>query len=328
MSQSAFLKEDLGPLLAKGLAAVATARPTNPAEYLGMWLLHQIQQRERHLQEVEELKQVEVEREEWARGRAQREKHATTVIQREWRSHLAAVDEQRQKEAALRELFASIEESAEEKVPAAEEPSGEGMTEQEREIEANRANDLVAFRRAQLFVKDLDKAHLADVRRLIATSPNVAKVIKCCFYAQGLRPRQIDSAEKIRGLLKPYPFTVFLQTFDPVGTPLQKKRMISRVNRLLSKVEEEALKEDSAAVHAIYQWLYAAVKSRISRDESIKFKKANGKETDEDYEEEEENEEEEKDPEEELIRQEELEIQRQLEAERAAEAAENEGAEE
>lgn len=326
MSESSYLKEDLGPVLAKGLAAVAIARPSNPADYLALWLLHHLQQRERKVSEVAQLKQLEQERELWAKGRAQREKIATTIIQREWRAHTNAVEDQRQKEAALREIVSQIEETLEEKFPEETIAETGDKSEAEKDSEQARLSALVMFNRSKLFVHELDKSHIADLKKIPTTNTSAVTVLKCCFYAQGLRPRQLDSAEKVRALVKPYPFTQFLRQFDPVGSPLQKKRLISRIRRLLSRVDEDALKSDSAAIHVIYSWLNAAVRFRCARDDHIKTRKGAGKEVDEEYEDEEENEEEEKDPEEEVVKAEELEVQKRLEAERAAEAAENAGA--
>jgi hypothetical protein len=336
MSESAYLKEDLGPVLAKGLAAVAMARPSNPADYLAMWLLHHLQQRERKVTEVQNLKQLEAEREVWAKGRAQREKIATTIIQREWRAHTTAVEDQRQKEAALRDIFSQIEETLEEKFPEEVIAETGEKTEAEKEAEQNRLTSQVQFFRSKLFVAELGKAHIADIKKIPSSNTDAFQTLKCCFYAQGLRPRQLESADnapnskndKIRALIKPYPFTQFLASFDPIGIPLQKKRMISRVRRLLSKIDEDALKAESAAIHAIFSWLNAAVRYRVSRDEHIKVKKAAGKEVDEEFEDEEENDEEEKDADEEVVKAEEAEIQRRLEAERAAEAAEETAVEE
>jgi hypothetical protein len=328
MSESAYLKEDLGPVLAKGLAAVAMARPSNPADYLAMWLLHHLQQRERKVTEVQKLKELEAERELWAKGRAQREKIATTIIQREWRAHTSAVEDQHQKEAALRDIFSQIEETLEEKFPEETITESGDKSEAEKEAEQNRLSSQVQFNRSKLFVAELDKSHIADIKKIPSTNVDAMQVLKCCFYAHGLRPKQLDSAEKVRALIKPYPFTQFLVSFDPIGAPLQKKRMISRVRRLLSKIDEDALKVESAAIHAIFSWLNSAVRYRTSRDEHIKVKKAAGKEVDEEYEEEEDNEEEEKDVEEEAVKAEEAEIQRKLEAERAAEAAEETAVEE
>jgi len=322
MTETAYLKEELGPVLAKGLAAVAIARPSNPTEYLALWLLHYLQQRQRKVDEVEKSKALEAEREEWAKGRAMREKMASVVLQREWRAHLTAKKEAAMKEADLREAFSKIEESLDERVPE-EAPAAEGAdkSEQEREAELARSAQQTAFRRAKVFVEHIDKSAAAQIRMIPATNADAYRVLRCCFYAAGMRPKQVNTTDKIRSLFKPFQFTQFLSAFNPLGTPLPKKRMIVRVRRLLSTVKAEQIKKASAALHAIFQWLNAAVLFRCARDEHIKLRKAAGKEVDEEIDEEEEVEGEEPDAEEEVVRQKEIEEKKELEARLAAEAA-------
>jgi hypothetical protein len=326
MTESAYLKDELGPILARGLAAVSIARPADPVEYLGLWLLHQLQQKERKAQEVEIARKLETEREQWAKARALREKAATAVIQREWKAHVHAAQDAQRKEAQLRSKFAEIEETLEERVPEEHLPEGD-RTEKERVAETDRLAAQTQFNRARLFVQQLDKSHVADFKALSPSNQSAVTVLKCCFYAQGCRPRQVDSWEKIRGLIKPYPFSMWLGQFNPCGSPLEKKRKMVRIRRLLTTVVEDDVKKTSAALHAVYSWLNAAANFRETRDEHIKVKKAAGKEVDEEYEEEEEQEDEEKDPQEETVKAAELEAQRAAEAE-AAGGAEGEAAEE
>ena len=137
MSESPYLKDELGPVLAKGLAAVAVARPQDPVEYLGLWLLHYLQKKEAKAAELERAKVLEAEREEWQASRAVREKQATAVIQREWRAHVSALNETQRLEAELKQKFATIQDNAEELVP--EEAPAEGeKNEQETQTEAER----------------------------------------------------------------------------------------------------------------------------------------------------------------------------------------------
>jgi hypothetical protein len=105
---------------------------------------------------------------------------------------------------------------------------------------------------------------------------------------------------------------------------LEKKRTIVRIRRILSKVDDDAVKAESAALHAIFIWLKNAAKYRTARDDHIKAKKAAGKESEEEYEEDEENDDEEKDRDEEIVRHEEIEEQKRMEAEKAAENNEEE----
>ena len=134
MTESAYLKDELGPILAKGLAAVSVARPSDPVEYLGLWLLHHLQQKERKAQEAEAARQLEAEREAWAKGRAAREKVATAIIQREWKAHVHAAQHADLKKAALRKRFQELEDNMEEAVP--EEGLAEGVERNDQETAA------------------------------------------------------------------------------------------------------------------------------------------------------------------------------------------------
>lgn len=326
MTESAYLKDDLGPVLAKGLAAVATARPDDPIEYLGLWLLHYLQKVERRAADVAAASQLESEREEFAVQRALKEKAATTTIQREWRAHVHASDEAKRKEAHLRQLFDRVEETAEERVP--EEPPAEGeKTEAERAAEADRLAAQRAFSIARLFIAEIDKSYIADLKGLSGGNKSAVLVLRSCFYLMGLRPRQVDTWEKTRALIKPFPFSKWLASFHPVGSPLERKRKIARVRRLLTLVQDDEIKAEPGALGAIYKWVATAVSLRTARDEHVKAKKAAGKDADEELDDEEPAEDEEKDADEEGVRALELEAQRLAEAEGAAKEGEGEAPE-
>eukprot|EP00658_Telonema_sp_P-2_P052988 TRINITY_DN4136_c0_g2_i2.p1 TRINITY_DN4136_c0_g2~~TRINITY_DN4136_c0_g2_i2.p1 ORF type:complete len:270 (-),score=107.51 TRINITY_DN4136_c0_g2_i2:309-1118(-) len=121
------------------------------------------------------------------------------------------------------------------------------------------------------------------------------------------------------------------------NAPMNKKNF-RRVKRILSKVDEDEIKVCSAALHAVFTWLRAAVLHRHYRDEQIRLRRAAGKECGEDELEEipdDLNEEEAEpqaaddiDEEEEILKAEELEERKRVEAERLAEEAENEEQEE
>lgn len=316
MTECAYLKDELGPVLAKGLAAVAAARPEDPTEYLALWLLHYLQKKERKVVEVEATNKLESEREQWAVGRALREKSATTTIQREWRAHVHAQEEAKLKEARLRQVFASVEETLEEKVPEEQPAEGE-KPEAERAAEHERLAAQTSFGRSRLFVAEIDKSYIADLKAIPSTNRSAMLVLRSCFYLMGMRPRQVDTWDKVRALIKPYPFSQWLTTFNPIGTPLEKKRKITRARRLLTLVSDEEIKGESAALHAISQWLGNAVTLRETRDEHVKIKKAAGKDAEEELDEEEEAEDEEKDVDEDAVKRKELEAQRAAESERA-----------
>lgn len=326
MSESAYLKDELGPVLAKGLAAVSIAKPSDPVEYLGLWLLHHLQQKERKAQEVEAARQLESERESWAKGRAAREKAATAIIQREWKAHVHAQKDAERKESALRKKFAEIENDMEDLIPEEGLPDGVERNDQERDAETARMSAEVNFKRMRLLVAELDKSSIADFKYINANNKSATMVLKCCFYLQGARPKQVETWEKIRAQIKPYPFASWLEQFQPCGNPLERKRKLTRVRRLLTLVAADEVEKAGPALHAVYRWVSAAAEYREMRDEHIRTKRAAGRDIEEEYEEEEENEEEEKDNEEEVIKARELEEQRQREAEAAAEAGEEEEA--
>lgn len=319
MTESPYLKDELGPVLAKGLAAVAVARPQDPIEYLGLWLLHYLQKKEAKSAEIERAKVLEAEREAWASARAVREKQATSVIQREWRAHVSAINEAQRKEAQLKQAFAAIEETADEKFPEEAPTEGE-KSDAERQAEADRLQAQAAFGKSTLFIAELDKGVIAAFKLLPGSNYSAVTVLRCVLYLMGMRPKQVDSWDKVRALIKPYPFSVFIRQFQPCGTPLERKRKITRVRRLLTTVHEDAVKEAGTALYAVFSWLNSLVNFREARDEHIRVKRAAGKEVDEEIDEEEEAEDEEKDADEEKVKAAELEAKRQAELE-AAEAA-------
>uniref|UniRef100_A0A7S1L6C5 Dynein heavy chain coiled coil stalk domain-containing protein n=1 Tax=Neobodo designis TaxID=312471 RepID=A0A7S1L6C5_NEODS len=324
MAESAYLKDELGPVLAKGLAAVAVARPQDPVEYLGLWLLHHLQKKEAKAAEIERAKVLESEREEWAAARAVREKQATAVIQREWRSHVSALNEAQRREAELKEAFAAIEEIADEKFP--EEAPAEGdKTPQEAQTEADRLAAAAAYGKSTLYIAELDKSVISQFKLIPGTNHSAVTTLRCVMYLMGMRPKQVDSWDKIRTLIKPYPFSVFIKQFQPCGNPLERKRKITRVRRLLTTVHDDAVKDAGTALYAVFAWLQALTQYREARDEHIKAKRAAGKEVEEELDEEEEAEDEEKDADEEVVKAAELEAKRQAELEAAEEAAAAEG---
>lgn len=288
VSESDYLKEDLGPVLAKGLAAVAMARPQNPIEYLGLWMLHYLQERERKAEAIKAQKELEAEREEWVKGRAMREKQATSVIQREWRAHLRAEEERKSQEVALRELFASVEENAEEVKEevmtygtAAEGPDATG--DDEKILEEDRSANYMAWQHSQQFVNVLDKSHIAAMKTYITERNEAAvTVLRCCFYAQGFKASKVDTLDKMKALLKPYNFCEWLKSFDPIGNPISNSKSINRVRRLLGTVDEDSIKDTSVALHTIFSWLKAASLYRYYRDEHVRMRREAGKETGED----------------------------------------------
>ncbi|XQJ24978.1 Dpy-30 motif containing protein, putative [Leishmania guyanensis] len=111
---SAYLKNHVGMLLAKGIAETVTAQPSNPQEYLALYLLHQLQEEERKTTAAAHKRKVNELREEWCQKRALREKSAVDVIQRCFHRFQKRLHTKRVAEEELREMYEAAEAEAEE----------------------------------------------------------------------------------------------------------------------------------------------------------------------------------------------------------------------
>jgi len=254
-----------------------------------------------------------------------REKSAAGVIQHEWKAFTHSIQESQRREAELRQKFNAVDDAATEKFNTDEVAiEGGDKSDKEKETELERLRQQTSFNRMKLYINELDKSHIANFKRIPASNTSAITVLKCILYIQGLRPKQIDSWEKTRSFIKAYPFLQWLQGFNPCGTPLERKRKIARVRRLLTTVNPDAIKAEGAALNATYEWLSAAIAFREARDDHVRLKKASGKDTEEELDEEEEAEDEEKDPQEEVVKAAEAE-QKRLDAEAKGAANETEG---
>ncbi|KEG06842.1 hypothetical protein DQ04_11971010, partial [Trypanosoma grayi] len=101
MTESAYLKHSVGPVLAKAVAETVLAQPSNPQEYLALYLLHVLQEEERAAATAARKQKVEEQRQTWARERALREKRAADTIQRFFRQCKSSLDARRAEETAL-----------------------------------------------------------------------------------------------------------------------------------------------------------------------------------------------------------------------------------
>ena len=60
---TSFLKDELGPVLAKGIADTVCASPEDPIEFLGLWLQHYLQEKEADTKEKNTEEALKVQRE-------------------------------------------------------------------------------------------------------------------------------------------------------------------------------------------------------------------------------------------------------------------------
>ncbi|KPA74673.1 hypothetical protein ABB37_09001 [Leptomonas pyrrhocoris] len=110
---SAYLKNHVGAVLAKGIAETVTARPSNPQEYLALFLLHQLQEEERRVEAATRRKKANGLREDWSQQRALREKAAVDVIQHGFYRFQSRLKAKRAVEEELRGRYAEAEAEAE-----------------------------------------------------------------------------------------------------------------------------------------------------------------------------------------------------------------------
>ncbi|CBZ24125.1 conserved hypothetical protein [Leishmania mexicana MHOM/GT/2001/U1103] len=111
---SAYLKNHVGMLLAKGVAETVTAQPSNPQEYLALFLLHQLQEEERKADAATRRRKVDDLRQEWCQQRALREKAAVDMIQRCFHRFQDRLRTRRATEEELQEVYQAAEAEAEE----------------------------------------------------------------------------------------------------------------------------------------------------------------------------------------------------------------------
>jgi hypothetical protein len=338
--ETAYLKEAVGAVVAKGLASVSMAQPQDPVEYLAFFMLHHIQKAELAKQHSQAARILEQQREEWAIARSRREQEASEVIQRQWKAHLKLVEDARERDEELKNIFADIEDGElGSRGASPDDEDGEGGAGNDNgdasdAVEAERNNAFSTFKRTRLFIRALDKKILGAMKLTTpADNYSAMLVLKCVLYLQGAKPKQVAKVSQIRLRWKPYNIMLFLHNYDPCAnnaeTGLPRKRAINRVRRLLTLIHEDGVKGVSVALHAVFSWLHAVVGYRYARDAVVKARREQGApldgpagDLDEDDEDPEDLPAGERDEDEEGVREQELEAQRQAEEEAAAAAAE------
>ena len=158
----------------------------------------------------------------------------------------------------------------------------------EKEVEVLKMD--VLLKRWRLYLKELSKENIADVKLRPTADDCVVKVMRCFFYALGKLPMSKVNGDKldatpsrlaswrlVRANIKPHPFLTSLQSYDVATAP---KRSILRVRRILTSLQgsDDVIKEKGGqAVYLLFQWLWTTVEYRCARDELFKAKKEAGK---------------------------------------------------
>ncbi|KAG5510825.1 hypothetical protein JKF63_07897 [Porcisia hertigi] len=194
---SAYLKNHVGVLLAKGIAETVTAQPSNPQEYLALFLLHQLQDEERRAYASTQKGKVNALRQEWSERRALREKTAADVIQRSFRRFQVHLRRKRAAEEALREAYEETEAEVEELLDEEEalkagkggedaEENGEGTTSDKdpaaraaaalEDKETAMSESRREFFKSQRFLLTLPKSAVGELKHMLEDMAECVRV--------------------------------------------------------------------------------------------------------------------------------------------------------
>jgi hypothetical protein len=244
---STYLKDAVGPLLARALAAAATAQPNDPVEYVALWLHHQLQLEAHKAEQAEAARVLEQQRAQWAGARQRRELAASVAIQREWRHHAEAVALAKRREGELDAIFGDVqgldddqcdEQHAELLAAAAgaappaaaaavasikaafaeaDEAFSAEASDAERELVAAKVAARSDFLRARLCVSQLDKAAIGYLKVLPQSSQSVLLVLRSLVYAlqPTTAPKKVRTLAQVRQFIKPFIVVRQLKTYDP-----------------------------------------------------------------------------------------------------------------
>lgn len=202
---SAYLKNHVGAILAKGIAETVVAQPSNPQEYLALYLLHHLQETERRL-DVNALKRKAGEmHKEWTVQRAGREKAAAETIQRGMARFQARIRAKKAAEVELSELYQEAEEEAEELLDQEEEAkdttaeadtevnennddgndnNGDSAKEKLEELEEQLSETRREFFLSQRFILSLQKSNLGQLKLELADAADRVAIAQGFIHGQ------------------------------------------------------------------------------------------------------------------------------------------------
>jgi hypothetical protein len=113
--ETEYLKHSVGDMLAKGIAQVIEQQPQDPIEYLGLWLLHQIQLREVQMKRSDKNQQYEQEKKQFLNQDSKQKEQAAITINTNIRAYLQRKEEsskkQLEEEAALQRAEEELRQS-------------------------------------------------------------------------------------------------------------------------------------------------------------------------------------------------------------------------
>ncbi|KAJ4458320.1 hypothetical protein PAPYR_6005 [Paratrimastix pyriformis] len=268
-----WLQENVGEVLSSALSAVVISMPSDPIEYLALWLL-------RHAANEERRAMEKAERDEIARKIA--EYQAQKAAEEAERLRLAQEKEEQERQEKLR-----LEREEEERFLAyqqAEEERRRQIEEQLAAAEAERLEKLAAIEAGQEDVAPpapldplekyrlrygarlqdlgvLDQNFINEIHRYATPPVSVYKVLKALFYLLGKQPKDVDDWSKIRTLVNG-DLLATIQGFDPIKK--YKPKRFKLCVKTLAGFSAEDARKGSYPAFLIYQWVVTTLDLRAA----------------------------------------------------------------
>ncbi|CCW68486.1 unnamed protein product [Phytomonas sp. Hart1] len=265
--ESAYLKCHVGPILAKAIADTVVAQPSNPQEYLALYLLHYLNVEEhRTAGDLRLRKAVEV-REVCSQRHAQKEKAAAETIRRGIMHFRERLQKKKEQEAHLMEIYEEAcleaeelleQEDAQRKQPEGGEPNGGAtidassednpeertmrlqLERQKERLDESRNNFYVA----QRFIHYLQKTHLGQLKTTLLDSAERVRVAQ--MELESLKDLEQQTEEEVFSDAKP-----LSSGQDNIGNG----RMSAIATELIARLRVQRSHKRIAVSHVLYRVL-------------------------------------------------------------------------
>ncbi|CCW60243.1 unnamed protein product [Phytomonas sp. EM1] len=258
--ESAYLKCHVGPILAKAIADTVVAQPSNPQEYLALYLIHYLNVQEHRTAEDNHLRKAIEIREECAKIRIQKEKAAAETIRRGILHFKERLQKKKEQEKALMEIYeeatAEAEELLEQEDSHHEEPEGadrdggatgdaadgenpeERITRPQFERRKERLDEARNdFYIAQRFMLYLQKTHIGQLKTTLLDSAERVRVAQAELEA--LKEIEQQSEEEALRDTKPLPSAQGIignGRMSAIATELTARLRVQRVHKRITVI--------------------------------------------------------------------------------------------
>lgn len=192
------MKMTVGPVLAKAVAETVVAQPSNPQEFLALYLLHHLQEEERRVEHAAEKEKAELLREEWERTHTRDEKLAVDCIQQAFRKHQVRLRNKKQREAELLEAYEEAEGEAQDLLDQVEEDTGAAGSAAGGDGAGGEGEDEEAAggARGEVTMEDLEEA-MSEARTNFYTSQRFMLRLSKSDFGE-LKAMMLERKERIR----------------------------------------------------------------------------------------------------------------------------------